>query len=87
MHVILYSTVACHLCEQAKEILWPLMERFSLRLEEVDIAVSDELLECYGVRIPVVKLAGSDASLDWPFDTSQLEVFLSNNLLPKISSS
>jgi glutaredoxin len=82
MHVVLYSTVACHLCEQAKEILWPLIERFSLRLEEVDIANSDELLERYGVRIPVVQLPGSGATLDWPFDTSQLEVFLRENLLP-----
>lgn len=80
MHIILYGTVACHLCEQAKEILWPLVERFSLRLEEVDIAESDELLERYGLRIPVVKLSTVKQTLDWPFDPAQLEAYLGGHL-------
>lgn len=80
MHIILYGTVACHLCEQAKEILWPLVERFSLRLEEVDIAESDELLERYGLRIPVVKLSTVKQTLDWPFDAAQLEAYLGDHL-------
>lgn len=80
MHIILYGTVACHLCEQAKEILWPLVERFSLRLEEVDIAESDELLERYGLRIPVVKLSTVKPTLDWPFDAAQLEAYLGDHL-------
>lgn len=76
MKLYLYSTSACHLCEQAKEILWPLMEDYPLRLQEVDIADTDELLERYGVRIPVLKFAEDDCELGWPFDAAQLREFI-----------
>lgn len=76
MNLILYSTSACHLCEQAKELLWPLLENQAIRLSEIDIAESDELLERYGVRIPVYKFSHRQEELAWPFDTTQLQNFL-----------
>jgi glutaredoxin len=79
MELYLYSTSACHLCERAKEILWPLMEDYPLRLQEIDIADTDELLERYGVRIPVLKFADSERELGWPFDSAQLRDFLAQN--------
>lgn len=57
-------------------MLWPLLETYSLRLREIDIAESDELLERYGVRIPVLKFAEREEELGWPFDTTQLQGFL-----------
>lgn len=72
----LYMTSGCHLCEQAEELLWPVLEEFSLRLEQVDIADSDELLERYGVRIPVLLCTRSRAELAWPFDQHQARQFL-----------
>ncbi len=79
MHqLFLYSTVGCHLCELAKEQLEPLLEPLNLKLVEVDIAEqgNDELLEAYGVRIPVIKLEGQINDLGWPFDTQMAYTFL-----------
>jgi hypothetical protein len=72
----LYSTPGCHLCELAKEVIWPLLDEFDLRMEEVDIADSDELVERYGVRIPVLHASGIGRELDWPFDQVQAREFL-----------
>jgi hypothetical protein len=69
-------TSACHLCEQAKEVLWPLTNEFPLHLQEVDIADSDELLARYGVRIPVLMFIDGQEELGWPFDGAQLRDFL-----------
>lgn len=78
--VYLYSTPGCHLCEIAWDILAPLVTHLPLRMEEIDIAESDELVERYGTRIPVVKFAGADAELGWPFDSTQAAVFLQRNV-------
>ncbi len=72
----LYSTPGCHLCDLAWDILAPLVSCLPLRLEEVDIAESDELIEQYGIRIPVLKFADYEAELGWPFDTAQASSFL-----------
>lgn len=74
--LILYTTAGCHLCEHAKDRLWPALSSGDWRLEEVDIADSDELVERYGVRIPVVVRAGVRGELAWPFDEQQLEQWL-----------
>ncbi|MCE3252441.1 MAG: glutaredoxin family protein [Cellvibrio sp.] len=74
--VYLYSTPGCHLCEMAREIVSPLLNNYSLRLEEVDIAESDELIERYGVRIPVLKSPQHIDELGWPFDSMQVDNFL-----------
>lgn len=78
MKVYLYSTVGCHLCEQAKVILWPLLLQYQFRLVEVDIAESDELIEQYGARIPVLRTdlleANADTSeLNWPFTAQDVD--------------
>ena len=78
--LFLYTTLGCHLCEQAEAIAVPLCQQAGLALTEVEIADSDTLLERYGVRIPVVRLESTDAELGWPFDTPQLQVYLQQNL-------
>ena len=77
--VYLYSTLGCHLCEMAKEIVSPLLNNYSLRLEEIDIADSDELIERYGVRIPVLKFPQHIDELGWPFDSVQVNSFLARS--------
>ena len=72
----LYSTLGCHLCELASEIILPLLDQYSLRLVEVDIADSDELVERYGIRIPVLKSPHHLIELGWPFDATQVNIFL-----------
>lgn len=79
----LYTTLGCHLCEEAELILLPLLQQQGYRLEKVEISESEELVELYGVRIPVIALPESLASgreepieLGWPFDLEQLNRFL-----------
>lgn len=74
--IYVYSTAGCHLCELAWDILAPLVSQLPLRMEEVEIADADVLIERYGVRIPVVKFADSDEELGWPFDSAQAFAFL-----------
>jgi len=74
--LLLYSTLGCHLCELATEQVEPVLGHFSLTLVEVDIADNEDLLEKYGIRIPVVKLETSEAELGWPFDTQNVYQFL-----------
>ncbi|MGV8836689.1 glutaredoxin family protein [Cellvibrio sp.] len=74
--IYLYSTPGCHLCEMARDIVSPLLNNYSLYLEEIDIAESDELIERYGVRIPVLKSPRHIDELGWPFDTQQATDFL-----------
>lgn len=79
--IILYTTAGCHLCEQAKALLWPVMSSQQLRLKEIDIADSDEMIERYGVRIPVIALSkgNTGAELNWPFDSEELLSFVKRN--------
>lgn len=64
------------MCEIAWDLLAPLISYLPLRLEEVDIAESDELIERYGVRIPVLKFNDYAEELGWPFDSTQALSFL-----------
>jgi len=66
IELILYSTSACHLCEQALELLQPLINE-DCSVREVDISASDDLFQRYGTLIPVLRRPASDAELRWPF--------------------
>ncbi|MDA9240654.1 glutaredoxin family protein [bacterium] len=69
--VILYTGPNCHLCEQAKALLYPLLTQRGLRLVEVDIQKDTGLQEKYGIRIPVVALANGGEK-GWPFTAAQI---------------
>ncbi|ARN76470.1 glutaredoxin family protein [Oceanicoccus sagamiensis] len=73
--LILYSTVGCHLCELALELIEPLLDAQTV-IVEVDISDADELMERYGIRIPVVARADNGAEIGWPFDQQQFLAFL-----------
>ncbi|BAP44599.1 glutaredoxin family protein [Pseudomonas sp. 21LCFQ02] len=70
------STLGCHLCELAEAELMPLVEH-GLLVELLDIADDPQLVERYGLRIPVLRRIDTGAELDWPFDTEQIAFFLS----------
>jgi hypothetical protein len=57
------------------------LEEYRCRLQEVDIADSDELLERYGVRIPVIEFTETKEELPWPFDTTQVRAFFKRSVL------
>lgn len=72
----LYGTSACHLCEQAEELLQGLAAAgVNLEYEKVDISESDELFERYGLLIPVLSFPGGK-ELCWPFSVEQVEQLL-----------
>ncbi|MBL4570810.1 MAG: glutaredoxin family protein [Alcanivorax sp.] len=72
MSVVLYTTVGCHLCEQARELVAMVAPDLTLTL--VDVAEDDELLARYGERIPVLMKEGSE--LGWPFSLLDVQQFL-----------
>jgi hypothetical protein len=82
----LYTTAGCHLCEQAEQLLPPVLAYFSntqhkacgleVEWERVEISDSHELFERYGMHIPVIGVADSDDELAWPFDQAQVFQFL-----------
>lgn len=74
--LLLYTSVGCHLCEQAEAVIEPWLQPYGLQLAAVEIADSDELVERYGIRIPVVRLEGVERDLGWPFDTAALRRYL-----------
>lgn len=71
-----YTTLGCHLCEQAEALLMPLLLDRRFSTEMVEICDSDELMERYGIRIPVLRRADSGAEIGWPFDAQSLRQFL-----------
>jgi len=52
--VTLYTRPGCHLCEDAKSAIAPLLQEFGARLSEVNIDEDPELRERYGMDIPVI---------------------------------
>jgi hypothetical protein len=74
--ITLYGTSGCHLCEEAEALLAPLLAQLRCRLSAVDIGADDELLERYGVRIPVLRRDVDGAELGWPFTREDIVQFL-----------
>jgi hypothetical protein len=52
------------------------LQAVGVEAEHIDIAEDDDLLEKYGVRIPVVKREDTDAELGWPFDEAAVRRFI-----------
>jgi hypothetical protein len=71
--LILYQRDDCHLCDLALEVL------ARARAPEFDSVFSDgdgALEARYGERVPVLREAGRDDELDWPFDVDALRRWL-----------
>ena len=67
----IYTGPNCHLCEQAKAILYPLLTEKGWNLLQVNIQDDELLKEKYGVRIPVVALPNGEEK-GWPFTAAQI---------------
>ena len=57
LEVTLYTRPGCHLCEEAKLRIEPLLAEFGARLREVNIDADPELRERYNLDVPVIFLA------------------------------
>jgi len=54
--VTLYTRPGCHLCEEAKAAMIPLLKEFAASLREVNIDEDAVLRERYGSDVPVIFL-------------------------------
>lgn len=70
--LILYSTVGCHLCEAARQVIG---QTLGIDVTEVDIAERNDLLARYGTRIPVLQRTDTGAELDWPFGAGDVRAW------------
>jgi hypothetical protein len=72
--LILYGTSGCHLCEEAEAILDYCLQAASSpsRFQTVDIATNSELMERYGLLIPVLRNDDSGNELNWPFGPEEI---------------
>jgi len=69
----LYTGAHCHLCDQAKALIEPLLNQAAeWQLEIVSITGNDELQAKYGVRIPVVAAPNGEEK-GWPFTQGQVK--------------
>jgi hypothetical protein len=71
----LYTTLGCHLCAQLEALLVTLAAG-EVRLERIEISESDDLVERYGMRIPVL-VDNEGIELDRGFDAPRLATWLS----------
>ncbi|MEW6991666.1 glutaredoxin family protein [Colwelliaceae bacterium 6441] len=73
----LYSSEGCHLCQQAYELLIQTIPKESVRIIDIveDELVGQNLVELYGVHIPVLECLSNSDKLFWPFDLSQVLAF------------
>lgn len=74
----LYTTLGCHLCDQALAMLQNLAT--DVTIVEVEIADDGRLLEKYGLIIPVVGVEGCAQEINWPFTASELRSFIGTNV-------
>lgn len=83
LELSLYGTLGCHLCEVAEQMLAASLDFSRVQVELVDIADnsagdSDQLMERYAIRIPVLVHPASGKELGWPFAPEQLAAWISS---------
>lgn len=62
LEVTLYSRPGCHLCDDAKAVIQPLLREFGAALREVNIDEDRELTRLYGLDIPVIFIGAHKAA-------------------------
>jgi glutaredoxin len=60
--VTLYSRPGCHLCEEAKRVIAPLLSEFAASLREVNIDEDAVLKQRYGWDVPVIFIGARKAA-------------------------
>ena len=77
--LIVFGTLGCLLCEEARALAVAEAERAGFSVHDVDVADDPRLLALYGERIPVVKRADRQLELSWPFDRQMLRLLLQDD--------
>jgi glutaredoxin len=78
--VKLYMRQRCHLCEEAKALLEDLQVSWDFEIVEVDIDQDDELVERYGIIIPVIELDGEEVQAGIIHKKSIIEALTRKNV-------
>jgi hypothetical protein len=74
LQVRLYMKRGCHLCEDALAELQRVQGRWPHVVEQIDITAEAELLQRYGLRIPVLAVGGCE--FDAPLTRPDIETAL-----------
>ena len=74
--LVLYTTSNCHLCEQALAFLINLKNQHRINWLIKEISDDDELIEKYGIRIPVIQRIDNLAELNWPFSQNDIVMLI-----------
>ncbi|MDX1590145.1 MAG: glutaredoxin family protein [Oleiphilaceae bacterium] len=73
-----FITEHCELCEKAEAVLMATPIEDPIPVDVVDIAESQELVDRYGTRIPVLRRESDGAELNWPFTEADVVRFVTN---------
>jgi glutaredoxin len=60
--ITLYTRPGCHLCEDAKALIEPMLNEFGVTLREVNIDEDAVLRQRYGTDIPVIFIGSRKAA-------------------------
>ena len=72
VQLVLYTTSHCHLCEAAEALLINLTKQYDISWMPIEITDDDNLIEKYGIKIPVIKRIDNNAEIYWPFSTKEI---------------
>lgn len=75
---VLYTGTFCHLCEQAKAVIYPVLPP-GANFSEINIDGDPELKARYGLTIPVFAVQdgqGTVVEKNWPFSQGQIRRLL-----------
>lgn len=74
--LVLYTTSHCHLCEQALTLLINLKQQYAINWLTKEISDDDDLIEKYGIRIPVIQRVDNQSELNWPFSAEDIVILI-----------
>ena len=74
--LVLYTTSHCHLCEQALTLLINLKQQYAISWLTKEISEDDDLIEKYGIRIPVIQRIDNQSELNWPFSAEDIVMLI-----------
>jgi glutaredoxin len=60
--VTIYTRSGCHLCEEAKATIAPLLQEFGATVQEIDIEGDATLTQRFGCDIPVIYIGRKKAA-------------------------
>jgi hypothetical protein len=61
IRIEIYSRPGCHLCDEAKAVIEPFMQKFPLELKVTNVDTDARLRDAYGTEIPVILINGTEA--------------------------